>query len=119
MTEFPRKSSDIPLDRIEKHFNRSPHHEENISYEHYDSKYDGYNQHLSSDEQSFVRRIDLFILPLACTIDFLQFIDKAAISYAGNLDLQTKFAFTDDQLSLLGLIFYLGYLILQYSIITS
>ncbi|KAG0169176.1 hypothetical protein DFQ28_004308 [Apophysomyces sp. BC1034] len=68
----------------------------------------------SPEERALVRKIDLMILPIICTIDFLQFLDKTTLNYAAMLgiieDLELNF---NNRFSLVSSIFYLGYLLYQ------
>ncbi|KAI9482967.1 MAG: major facilitator superfamily domain-containing protein [Benjaminiella poitrasii] len=67
----------------------------------------------SSEEKALVRKIDVMILPIICTLDFLQFLDKSTINYAALMTFKTDIHLEGNQYSLLGSIFYLGYLLFQ------
>ncbi|KAI8879697.1 MFS general substrate transporter [Backusella circina FSU 941] len=68
---------------------------------------------MSVEERSLVRKIDFFIMPIICIIDFLQFLDKSTINYAAALDFKEDLRLVGNQYSLIGSIFYLGYLTYQ------
>ncbi|GAN07298.1 MFS allantoate transporter [Mucor ambiguus] len=68
---------------------------------------------MSMEEKSLVRKIDFFLMPLICIIDFLQFLDKSTINYAAALDFKQDLHINGSQYSLIGSIFYLGYLLYQ------
>ncbi|CAO3672344.1 unnamed protein product [Rhizopus stolonifer] len=81
------------------------------------SNYDGYEEDdipLSMEEKALVRKIDFFIMPLICLIDFFQYIDKATLTYAVTLDLYDDLKLTGSQYSVIASIFYLGYLLYQF-----
>ncbi|KAI9302987.1 major facilitator superfamily domain-containing protein [Cunninghamella echinulata] len=67
----------------------------------------------SEQEKALVRRIDLFILPLVCLIDFIQFLDKSTINYAAAFSFKEDLHITPHEYNILGSIFYLGYLVYQ------
>ncbi|KAI7907698.1 major facilitator superfamily domain-containing protein [Cokeromyces recurvatus] len=67
----------------------------------------------SAEEKALVRKIDLMVLPIICTLDFLQFLDKSTINYAALMTFKTDLHLEGNQFSLLGSIFYLGYLVFQ------
>ncbi|KAI7906633.1 major facilitator superfamily domain-containing protein [Cokeromyces recurvatus] len=68
---------------------------------------------ISMEEKSLVRKIDFFLMPIICIIDFLQFLDKSTINYAAALDFKQDLTLVGNQYSLIGSIFYLGYLLYQ------
>lgn len=79
-------------------------------------QYDTYREDdipMSMEEKSLVRKIDFFLMPIVCTISFLQFLDKSCINYAAALDFKQDLQITGSQYSLIGSIFYLGYLLYQ------
>ncbi|KAI9026455.1 major facilitator superfamily domain-containing protein [Phycomyces nitens] len=67
----------------------------------------------STEERAFVRKLDFMIMPIICTIDFLQFLDKSTITYASGFGFKEKVNLVGNQFALLGSIFYLGYLVFQ------
>ncbi|KAJ8662415.1 hypothetical protein O0I10_002109 [Lichtheimia ornata] len=69
---------------------------------------------MSSEEKALVRKIDFFILPFICIINLLQFIDKSTINYAAVMGFKEDTGLVGNQYSLLGSIFYLGYLVYQF-----
>ncbi|CEI90193.1 hypothetical protein RMCBS344292_04523 [Rhizopus microsporus] len=70
-------------------------------------------QDYSTEEKALVRKIDLLVLPIICTLDFLQFLDKSTINYAALMSFKTDLNLQGSQYSLLGTMFYLGYFIYQ------
>ncbi|CEP15329.1 hypothetical protein [Parasitella parasitica] len=67
----------------------------------------------SKEEKALVWRIDWMIMPIICILDFLQFLDKSTINYAALMTFKTDVHLVGNQYSLLGSIFYLGYLVFQ------
>ncbi|EIE89441.1 hypothetical protein RO3G_14152 [Rhizopus delemar RA 99-880] len=67
----------------------------------------------SEEEKALVRKIDFLILPIICTLDFLQFFDKSTINYAALMTFKQDLNLVGSQFSLLGSIFYLGYFLFQ------
>ncbi|KAI8967803.1 major facilitator superfamily domain-containing protein [Mycotypha africana] len=67
----------------------------------------------SAEEKALVRKIDFMIMPMICVLDFLQFLDKSTISYAALMSFKTDLNLQGNQFSLLGSVFYLGYLLFQ------
>ncbi|KAI9018501.1 major facilitator superfamily domain-containing protein [Phycomyces nitens] len=68
---------------------------------------------ISIEEKTLVRKIDLFVMPIICIIDFIQYLDKATINYAGVFGIQKDLNLQGTEFSFLGSIFYLGFLIFQ------
>ncbi|ORX51983.1 MFS general substrate transporter [Hesseltinella vesiculosa] len=64
-------------------------------------------------EKKLVRKLDLLILPMICAIDFLQFLDKSTINYAAAFTFKQDIDINGTQYSLLGSMFYVGYLVYQ------
>ncbi|KAI8065473.1 major facilitator superfamily domain-containing protein [Gongronella butleri] len=64
-------------------------------------------------EKRLVRKLDWMILPIICMIDFLQFLDKSTINYANAFTFSTDLNLSGSEYSLLGSIFYIGYLVYQ------
>ncbi|KAG1051219.1 hypothetical protein G6F43_006556 [Rhizopus delemar] len=80
------------------------------------TNYEEYNEDdipMSMEEKALVRKIDLFLMPLVCLIDFFQYIDKATLTYAVTLDFNKDLKLTGFQFSFIASIFYLGYLLYQ------
>ncbi|KAF7722287.1 hypothetical protein EC973_003471 [Apophysomyces ossiformis] len=71
------------------------------------------DQITTAEERAFVRKIDLMILPIICTINFMQFLDKTTINYASMLDFKSDLKIDGYQYSTIASIFYLGYLLYQ------
>ncbi|OZJ01573.1 hypothetical protein BZG36_05604 [Bifiguratus adelaidae] len=67
----------------------------------------------SNAEKRLVRKIDRTIFPLMCTIGFLQFMDKSALTYGAVLGMLTDVNLQGSQYSLLTTVFYIGYLCMQ------
>ncbi|ORX51984.1 MFS general substrate transporter [Hesseltinella vesiculosa] len=68
----------------------------------------------SADEKALVRRLDYFlVMPCICVLNFLQYFDKSALSYAAVLGIKKDANISADQFAWLGSIFYLGYLVYQ------
>ncbi|KAI8339467.1 major facilitator superfamily domain-containing protein [Chlamydoabsidia padenii] len=74
---------------------------------------DAFQQERDAQEKALVRRLDLFILPLICIIDFLQFLDKSTINYAAAFTFKEDLNLQGNQFSMIGSIFYAGYFIYQ------
>ncbi|KAI8079018.1 major facilitator superfamily domain-containing protein [Gilbertella persicaria] len=77
-----------------------------------DMAYNSENEY-SSEEKSLVRKIDWMLMPIICTLDFLQFLDKSTINYAALMGFKEDIGLVGSQYSLLGSLFYLGYLVFQ------
>ena len=58
-----------------------------------------------------LRKIDWRLMPLMCIIYGIQFIDKTTLSYASVMGIKTDTHLVGDQYSLLGTMFYIGYLV--------
>jgi len=58
-----------------------------------------------------LRKIDWRLMPLMCIIYGVQFIDKTTLSYASVMGIKTDTNLVGDQYSLLGTMFYIGYLV--------
>ena len=74
-------------------------------------------QDLDLDEVSnkrILRKIDRHILPLMCVIYGLNYLDKTTLSYAGVMGMQPDIRLTGREFSLLGSIFYVGYIAWEY-----
>ncbi|KAG1451838.1 hypothetical protein G6F56_007981 [Rhizopus delemar] len=71
------------------------------------------DQEYSEEEKALVRKIDFLVLPIICTLDFLQFFDKSTINYASVMTFKEDLNLHGSQYSLLGSIFYLGYFLFQ------
>ncbi|KAI8377442.1 major facilitator superfamily domain-containing protein [Radiomyces spectabilis] len=82
-------------------------------YDHYDVYgYNDQDQPMSTEEKALVRKIDFYIMPIVCIINCLQFIDKSTLNYV-SAPLTQDLELVGNQFSLLGSIFYLGYLLFQ------
>ncbi|KAI7868500.1 major facilitator superfamily domain-containing protein [Spinellus fusiger] len=68
---------------------------------------------MSKEERSLLRKLDMFAMPLICMVDFIQYLDKATINYAIAFGLEADLQLQGNQLSILGSIFYLGFLLFQ------
>ncbi|KAG1146509.1 hypothetical protein G6F37_004637 [Rhizopus arrhizus] len=80
------------------------------------TNYEEYNEDdipMSMEEKALVRKIDLFLMPLVCLIDFFQYIDKATLTYAVTLDFNKDLKLTGFEFSFIASIFYLGYFLYQ------
>ncbi|KAG0163725.1 hypothetical protein DFQ28_011303 [Apophysomyces sp. BC1034] len=108
MSRFSR-TVDLPLTPFEKKPNGNLRGDDlDYSYAYGDD-----DQITSAEERAFVRKIDLLILPIICTINFMQFLDKTTINYAAMLDFNTDLNIDKDQYNVIASIFYLGYLVYQ------
>ncbi|KAI9320491.1 major facilitator superfamily domain-containing protein [Dichotomocladium elegans] len=72
------------------------------------------DQPTSLEEKVLVRKIDIFVMPIICIINLLQFIDKSTINYAAVMGFKDDLGLVGNQYSILGSIFYLGYLVYQF-----
>ncbi|KAH6648641.1 major facilitator superfamily domain-containing protein [Truncatella angustata] len=61
-----------------------------------------------------LRRIDFHIMPLICTVYFLQYIDKTAISYASVTGLQQSTGLVGNQFNWVASIFFFGQLLFEF-----
>lgn len=61
-----------------------------------------------------LRKIDIFIMPLICTVYFLQYLDKIAISYASVTGIQKSTHLHGDQFSWVSSIFFFGQLAFEF-----
>ncbi|KAI9316391.1 major facilitator superfamily domain-containing protein [Dichotomocladium elegans] len=104
-------NSEVELNNMEKTSTPSLYAENNR----YDTSY-GYSVEepiKSSEERALVRKLDFYIMPIICVLDFLQFLDKSTINYAGVFDFKKDLGLDGFQFSFLGSIFYLGFLLFQ------
>ncbi|PCH43306.1 MFS general substrate transporter [Wolfiporia cocos MD-104 SS10] len=60
------------------------------------------------------RKIDWHIMPLMCTIYWVQYMDKLTLGNAAILGLKTATHLTTNQYNWLGTIFYISYLVFEY-----
>ncbi|KZT68578.1 MFS general substrate transporter [Daedalea quercina L-15889] len=60
------------------------------------------------------RKIDWHIMPLMCTIYWVQYMDKITLGNAAILGLKTATHLTTNQYNWLGTIFYISYLVFEY-----
>ncbi|KAK9336414.1 major facilitator superfamily domain-containing protein [Lipomyces starkeyi] len=63
----------------------------------------------SVDERKLRWKIDLRLMPILCTIYFLQYLDKTLLNYAAVMGIRKNL--TSSQYSNLGTIFYVGYIV--------
>lgn len=133
-------SSDIGLNEMEKRSENSDYIATEAAY---DASYtytieDDYVQ--SDEERTLVRKLDILIMPIVCVLVFMQvigrkdsqytqkkhetvqhahqrmhtqFLDKSAINYAALFGFKEDLNLQGSEYSLLGSMFYLGYLIYQ------
>ncbi|CDH52324.1 mfs allantoate transporter [Lichtheimia corymbifera JMRC:FSU:9682] len=112
--------SDVELNTMEKRLSPSLYAVE-AQYDHYDTSY-GYSVDepvKTAEERALVRKLDFYIMPIICILDFLQFLDKTTINYAALFNFKEDLNLTGFQYSFLGSIFYLGYLLYQRSYPTT
>ncbi|KAI9499294.1 major facilitator superfamily domain-containing protein [Zychaea mexicana] len=102
---------------MEKRASQSLYAATDEQYEAYDTSY-GYSvedePEKSSEERALVRKLDLYIMPIVCVLDFIQFLDKSTINYAALFNFKEELNLQGSEYSLLGSIFYLGYLLYQF-----
>ncbi|ORX61497.1 MFS general substrate transporter [Hesseltinella vesiculosa] len=67
----------------------------------------------SATEKAVLRKIWLRIMPLACIITFLQWIDKYTLNMSAVLGIKEDANINTTQFNFLGSLFYLGYLVIQ------
>ncbi|KAI9305537.1 major facilitator superfamily domain-containing protein [Cunninghamella echinulata] len=67
----------------------------------------------SDAERKFIKKLNWTLLPIAWAIVFIQFADKAALSKAAVLGMLKDTNTTKSQYSLLGSIFYVGFILFQ------
>ncbi|CAO3599038.1 unnamed protein product [Absidia cylindrospora] len=115
-----RNSSQIPMYSFEKNGRpqslASVDAYNNFNYDHSSHlqlEDDAFQQEKSAQEKALVRRLDLFILPLICIIDFLQFLDKSTINYAAAFTFKEDLHLDNTQYNMVGSIFYAGYFAFQ------
>lgn len=58
-----------------------------------------------------LRKIDWRLMPLMCIIYGVQFVDKTTLSYASVMGIKADTHLVGNQYSLLGTMFYIGYLV--------
>ncbi|KAK9367535.1 major facilitator superfamily domain-containing protein [Lipomyces kononenkoae] len=73
-----------------------------------DAKHDGVDT-TSIDESKLRWKIDLRLMPILCTIYFLQYLDKTLLNYAAVMGIRKNL--TTSEYSNLGTIFYVGYIV--------
>ncbi|GAA5803984.1 major facilitator superfamily domain-containing protein [Helicostylum pulchrum] len=103
------------MDSLEKRSNNSLYGNNQYETETID-QYEVYKDDdipMSAEEKALVRKIDFFLMPLICSIDFLQFLDKSCINYAAVIGFKEDLNINGSQYSLISSIFYLGYLLFQ------
>ncbi|KAG2226514.1 hypothetical protein INT45_014258 [Circinella minor] len=65
------------------------------------------------EEKRLLRKINLTTIPFICAITFLQYLDKISLNYSVTMGFYEDTNTTPGDLSWLGAIFYLGYLLFQ------
>ncbi|KAI7853649.1 major facilitator superfamily domain-containing protein [Circinella umbellata] len=65
------------------------------------------------EEKRLLRKINLTTVPFICAITFLQYLDKISLNYSVTMGFYEDTNTTSRDLSWLGAIFYLGYLLFQ------
>ncbi|KAJ4260445.1 Allantoate permease [Fusarium torreyae] len=68
----------------------------------------------SQANKRLVRRIDTHIMPLICTVYFLQYIDKTAVSYASVTGIQQSTGLVGNEFNWVASIFFFGQLGFQF-----
>ncbi|KAF7722522.1 hypothetical protein EC973_003085 [Apophysomyces ossiformis] len=69
---------------------------------------------VTAAERSLIRKMDfLYVMPFVAILNFLQYFDKSSLNYSAVLGIVQDTHLADGQLSWLGSIFYLGYLVFQ------
>ncbi|KAI8142048.1 major facilitator superfamily domain-containing protein [Fennellomyces sp. T-0311] len=114
--DLTTNSSDIiRLNTMEKPTNQS-YYATDDQYDAYDTSYSYSDEEpLKSDEErALVRKLDLYIMPIVCILDFIQFLDKSTINYAALFGFKEDLNLQGSEYSLLGSLFYLGYLLYQF-----
>jgi hypothetical protein len=66
------------------------------------------------DEKKLIRRIDLNILPVLCSVYLFQFMDKILLNYANVMGIQTELHMTGNEFSWAGTAFFLGYMLAEF-----
>jgi hypothetical protein len=66
------------------------------------------------NERHLVRKIDLHILPVLCSVYFLQFMDKVILNYANVMGIQPELHMTGNEFSWAGTSFFLGYMLAEF-----
>ncbi|KAI9278607.1 major facilitator superfamily domain-containing protein [Phascolomyces articulosus] len=106
----------IRLNNLEKRTSQSYYATDGEHYDGYDTSY-GYSEddpEKTAEERALVRKLDLYIMPIVCILDFIQFLDKSTINYAALFDFKEELGLSGTQYSLLGSLFYVGYFVYQY-----
>ncbi|KAH6664501.1 MFS allantoate transporter-like protein [Halenospora varia] len=65
-------------------------------------------------EKKLLRKIDLNIMPMLCTVYALNYLDKVTLSYASVMGIQKAIHLTSDNYQWLGSMFYIGYLFWEF-----
>ncbi|KAF7727397.1 hypothetical protein EC973_007561 [Apophysomyces ossiformis] len=108
MSQYPKPPA-TPLTTFRRPFSRGS--------DTFDSEmtgeYEDESSKKSPEERAFVRKIDLMLMPIICTINFMQYLDKTAINYAAVLDFTEDLHMSRGQFSILASMFYVGYLAVQ------
>ncbi|KAN0122938.1 putative MFS allantoate transporter [Hyaloscypha variabilis] len=75
------------------------------------SALDALDPHIS---KRLLRRIDIYIMPLICTVYFLQYLDKIAIGYGSVTGLRTDTHLVGDDYNWVASIFFFGQLFFEF-----
>ncbi|ORZ02147.1 major facilitator superfamily domain-containing protein [Syncephalastrum racemosum] len=65
------------------------------------------------EEKRLLRRIDTIVLPLLCTVAFLQYLDKIMISFTTVLGIYDDTGITQNQFGWIGSILFIGQIVFQ------
>jgi hypothetical protein len=69
---------------------------------------------ITISEKQLVRKIDLRILPILCSVYFFQFMDKIILNYANVMGFQAELHMTGNEFSWAGTAFFLGYMAAEF-----
>ncbi|KAI8364619.1 major facilitator superfamily domain-containing protein [Blakeslea trispora] len=113
MNDYKESGAEIDNSRELNDYHDSKWHRDEFYSSGSDDVGQNSENYYSSEEKSLVRKIDWLLMPIICLLDFLQFLDKSTISYAALMGFKEDLQLAGNQYSLLGSIFYLGYLVFQ------
>ncbi|KAL4895504.1 major facilitator superfamily domain-containing protein [Aspergillus ambiguus] len=82
-----------------------------------DDRLAGEFAYTSEEDRRVLKKIDMVILPMLCSVFFLQYLDKQSLSYAAVFDLITDLDLKGSQYSWCSSIFYIGQLVAEYPFI--
>ncbi|KAI8149497.1 major facilitator superfamily domain-containing protein [Fennellomyces sp. T-0311] len=68
----------------------------------------------SPEEKKLLKKVILAVMPLVCTVQYVQITDKFTLNAAGVYGIYEDTGVTHDQYSILGSIFYVGFLVFQF-----